>query len=96
MQDGDWTIRSASASLFSTTNHGKLDKKGITNAIVNFYPTEELIAAEEQLVKEAAAMKLGDMPRLQRRRDCENRDQYEIDDIFGIISFHRPGRARCN
>ena len=26
------------------------------------------------------------MPRLPRRRDCENRDQREIDDIFAIIT----------
>ena len=47
---------------------------------------EELIAAKEQLVKDTDAMKLDSMPRLPRRRDCENRDQREVDDIFTFIT----------
>ena len=71
---------------FLLTKHGKLDRKRISNAIVNFYPTEELIAAKEQLVKDTDDMKLDGIPRLPRRRDFENRDQREVDDIFTIIT----------
>ena len=76
---------------FLLTKHGQLDGKRISNAIVNFYPIKELIAAKEQLVKDTDDMKLDGMPRLPRRRDFVNRDQREVDDIF-----YRPGRARCN
>ena len=44
------------------------------------------MAAKEQLVKDTDAMKLDSMPRLPRRRDCENRDQREVDDIFAIFT----------
>ena len=71
---------------FQLTKHGKLDRKRISNHIVNLYSTEELIAAKEHLVKDIDAMKLDSMPRLPRRRDCENRDQREVDDIFSIIA----------
>ena len=75
-----------SASLcFLLTKHGKLDRKRISNAMVNFYSTEELIATKEQLVKDTDAMKLDSMPRLPRRRDCENRDQREVDDILPLL-----------
>ena len=71
---------------FLLTKHGKLDRKRISNAIVNFYPTEELVATKEQLVKDTDDMKLNGMPRLPRRRDYENRDQREVDNIFTIIT----------
>ena len=51
---------------FLLTKPGKLDRKRISNAIVNFYPIEELIAAKEQLVKDTDDMKLDGMPRLPR------------------------------
>ena len=47
---------------FLLTKHGKLDKKRIINTIVNFYPTEELRVANEQLVKDTDAMKLDSIP----------------------------------
>ena len=31
-------------------------------------------------------MKLDSIPRLRRRRDCENRDQREVDDIFTMFT----------
>ena len=34
---------------FLLTKHGKLDRKRISNAIINFYSTEELIAAKSSL-----------------------------------------------
>ena len=71
---------------FLHRKHGKLHKKRISNEIVNFYPTEVLIAAKEQLVKDTDAMKLDSMPRLPRRRDCENRDQREGLMIFFLSS----------
>ena len=71
---------------FLFTKHGKLDKKRISSAIVNFYPTTEVIAAKEQLVKDTNAMKLDSIPRPPRRRDRENPDQREVDDIFAIVT----------
>ena len=71
---------------FLLTTHGKRDRNRISNAIVNFYPTVELISAKEQLVKYTDNMKHDSMPRLPRRRDCENRDQREVDDICTIIT----------
>ena len=71
---------------FLLTKHGKLHRKRISNAIVNFYPIEELTAAKEQRVKDADDMKLDGMPRLPRRRDFVNRDQREVDDMFTIIT----------
>ena len=56
-------------------------------ALVDFYPSEEITAAKERLVKDAQALSLDGMPTIARRRNSDNRYQRECDDMVDIITF---------
>ena len=66
---------------FLFTKFGKLDIKRIKTALVDFYPSVEITAAKERLVKDAQALSLDGMPTVARRRNSDNRYQRECDDM---------------
>ena len=83
-----------SASLcFLFTKFGKIDIKRIKTALVDFYPSEEITAAKERLIKDAQALSLDGMPTIARRRNSDNRYQRECDDMGDIIIFLNERRV---
>ena len=60
---------------FLFTKFGKLDIKRIKTALVDFYPSKEITAAKERLVRVAQALSLDGMPTIARRRNSDNRYQ---------------------
>ena len=87
MQDGGQTGCSVVPLCFLFTKFGKLDIKIIKTALVDFYPSEEITAAKERLVKDAQALSLDGMPTIARRRNSDNRYQRECDEMIDIITF---------
>ena len=73
--------------FFLFTKFGKLEIKRIKTALVDFYPSEEIKAAKERLIKDAQALSLDGMPTIARRRNIDNRYQRECDDMVDIITF---------
>ena len=49
------------------TKFGKLDIKRIKTALVDIYPSDEITAAKERLVRDARALSLDEMPTIARR-----------------------------
>ena len=72
---------------FLFTKFGKLDIKRIKTALVDFYPSNEITAAKESLIKDAQALSLDGMPTIARRRNSDNRYQRECDDMVDNITF---------
>ena len=72
---------------FLFTKFGKSDIKRIKTALVDFYPSEEITAAKERLVKYAQELSLKGMPTIARRRNSDNRYQRECDDMVDNITF---------
>ena len=72
---------------FLFTKFGKLDIKRIKTALVEFYPSDEITAAKERLVKDAQVLSFDGIPTIARRRNSDNRYQRACDDMVDIITF---------
>ena len=59
---------------FSFTKFGKLNIKRIKSALVDFYSSEQVTAAEERLVKDPQALNLDAIPTMTECRRNANHD----------------------
>ena len=72
---------------FIFTKLCKTDIKRIKTAVADCYDSEEITAARDRLVSDAAALKLDEMPIIAKLRNSDSRHQRECDDILDVITF---------
>ena len=76
---------------FLATRFGKLELKVIKSALADFYTSEDISGAKQQLKEDAenivVLFSLSGTSRLPRRTEGENRIQLEVDDIIALFTF---------
>ena len=62
--------------------------KPLKKTLIDFYTTEDISKAKSQLMKDVESLNLPDKPpHVSNRRDNENRQVRETDDIFTLITY---------
>jgi len=73
---------------FIVNKYGKVPLKPLKNTLIDFYSAEDITRAKSQLLTDIESLNLTDKaPHVSARRDGENRQVRETDDIFILITF---------
>ena len=73
---------------FIANKLGTVPLKPLKKTLIDFYSVEDISRAKSQLVKDIESLDLPDKPpHVSNRRDGENRQVRETDDIFTLITF---------
>jgi hypothetical protein len=73
---------------FIVNKLGNIPLKPLKKTLIDFYSAEDISRAKSQLMKDVESMNLSDKPpHVSNRRENENRQVRETDDIFTLITF---------
>ena len=76
------------ALCFITAKFGKTALKVLKSTVVDFYDTDGIAAAKQQLIRDIDAMDMtSSRPHVYNRRDGDNRLAHEVDDIILLLTF---------